>query len=581
MFPQYVRLSSRQLLTTLLLAGAALSACSGDDDKLLDADVIGPGGARVELVFGVGRIDLVRGTPMAQPPTELGLPSDLGDDLRWELIDRNGVKLAEGSAPDSRLVSFEPQAGETAMPKMKAPSGQLTLELPDAAGTLRLFDSAGILLGELAIDRLAEPYSADGWTGKADIDWTTDLIGQPTLISGDGATERRFNLLFVPEGYTEAELPKFEQDLATMWGGVATTDVYKDHLNLINVWRQNIKSAESGVSDPRGNANKDTAFNTTFGDDISTVRRCLWPSSNWSSITNASINRLKQTVNADVVIVIANTNEWAGCATPGFIVQSVPSSGGDTVLAHELGHALFGLADEYEESGRSCRSAPNVTTNLSVIPWRDMILPNTPIPTTYDNSSNLPDGYRTVGAWQGGGYCATGAWRPAYSCKMRSSYDNFCPVCARVATTKLEAMGGGTGGGTCSAAPAVAAVASTDDGNKPKNVLDNNIDTRWSANGNGQWITLDAGNERKFSAIDIAWYKGDRRASNYVISVSSDGTSFSAVASGRSSGDTNYKERVTFVPVTARYIRITVNGNTDNSWASITEAIPCALPSGS
>src|SRR5690348_14520945 len=35
--------------------------------------------------------------------------------------------------------------------------------------------------------------------------------------------------------------------------------------------------------------------------------------------------------------------------------------------------------------------------------------------------------------------------------------------------------------------------ASTDDGNIPQNTLDNNLATRWSAQGDGQWIQYDLG----------------------------------------------------------------------------------------
>src|SRR5262249_51963153 len=35
--------------------------------------------------------------------------------------------------------------------------------------------------------------------------------------------------------------------------------------------------------------------------------------------------------------------------------------------------------------------------------------------------------------------------------------------------------------------------ASANDGNVPSNAVDNNLDTRWSANGDGQWLQLDLG----------------------------------------------------------------------------------------
>src|SRR5438034_8217740 len=41
--------------------------------------------------------------------------------------------------------------------------------------------------------------------------------------------------------------------------------------------------------------------------------------------------------------------------------------------------------------------------------------------------------------------------------------------------------------------PVASVVASGDDGNIPQNTLDNNLATRWSASGDGQWIRYDLG----------------------------------------------------------------------------------------
>ena len=55
------------------------------------------------------------------------------------------------------------------------------------------------------------------------------------------------------------------------------------------------------------------------------------------------------------------------------------------------------------------------------------------------------------------------------------------------------------------------------------NVLDDNLDTRWSNNGVGSWIQLDLGINNKVCDISIAWYKGNERQNNFVISTSNDG----------------------------------------------------------
>src|SRR6266571_7243868 len=109
------------------------------------------------------------------------------------------------------------------------------------------------------------------------------------------------------------------------------------------------------------------------------------------------------------------------------------------------------------------------------------------------------------------------------------------------------------------------------DGNVPANVLDNNLNTRWSNLGVGSFIQADLGGEKTICSVDIAWYRGNLRVNNFVISVSSDGTSFTNVFTGKSSGTTLSAEKYAFPSVTASFVRITVKGNTENNWASITE----------
>jgi len=103
------------------------------------------------------------------------------------------------------------------------------------------------------------------------------------------------------------------------------------------------------------------------------------------------------------------------------------------------------------------------------------------------------------------------------------------------------------------------------------NVLDDSLDTRWSNNGVGSWIQLDLGTSNKICDISIAWYKGNERQNNFVISTSNDGIKFTNVLSSKSSGSTLNPEKYDIADTNARYIRITVNGNTLNSYASITE----------
>ncbi|WP_179232983.1 discoidin domain-containing protein [Paenibacillus rigui] len=119
--------------------------------------------------------------------------------------------------------------------------------------------------------------------------------------------------------------------------------------------------------------------------------------------------------------------------------------------------------------------------------------------------------------------------------------------------------------------PGTSVTASSDDGNVPANTVDGSLSTRWSANGDGQWIRYDLGPSKTVDRIKISWYQGDVRSSSFQIEVSADGTSWTTVYTGASSGSTLNLETVDIADQSARYVRIVGHGNTVNTWNSITE----------
>src|SRR6266516_3278786 len=109
--------------------------------------------------------------------------------------------------------------------------------------------------------------------------------------------------------------------------------------------------------------------------------------------------------------------------------------------------------------------------------------------------------------------------------------------------------------------PATSVVASANDGNLPQNTLDNTLATRWSAQGDGQWIRYDLGGLAAIDHVDIAWYVGDTRIAYFDIQVSLDTVTWTKVFSGQSSGQTLQLERYAFPTTSGRYVRIVGHGN--------------------
>lgn len=119
--------------------------------------------------------------------------------------------------------------------------------------------------------------------------------------------------------------------------------------------------------------------------------------------------------------------------------------------------------------------------------------------------------------------------------------------------------------------PVLAVTTSAQGGNGPDKTRDGNLATRWSAFGDGQWISYDLGEARSVSAVEIAFHRGDRRVVDFDVETSLDGSSWVSVLAGKSSGVTKALETFTFAETDARYLRIVGHGNSENGWNSLTE----------
>ena len=108
--------------------------------------------------------------------------------------------------------------------------------------------------------------------------------------------------------------------------------------------------------------------------------------------------------------------------------------------------------------------------------------------------------------------------------------------------------------------------------NYPENTLDGDLGTRWSAEG-VQWIKYDLCTMHTFSSVEIAFYYGNTRSSNFKLEVSADDSTWLEVFSGASSGTTTELESFDLAGVRGRYLKITGSGNSNNDWNSYTEVV--------
>lgn len=115
--------------------------------------------------------------------------------------------------------------------------------------------------------------------------------------------------------------------------------------------------------------------------------------------------------------------------------------------------------------------------------------------------------------------------------------------------------------------------ASDDDGNIAANTVDGDLETRWSADGNGKWIMYDLGINYIVEDVGIAFFKGDQRSANFEVEISTDGQTWTNVFTGNSSGEGLDIENFNINDSEARYVKIVGNGNSENNWNSFTEVV--------
>lgn len=172
-------------------------------------------------------------------------------------------------------------------------------------------------------------------------------------------------------------------------------------------------------------------------------------------------------------------------------------------------------------------------------------------------SWNYSDDFRSGAAWKTG-TCSGGPW----------TVTNLKPA-GQWVRERILTPADDFPGGTPTCEPVI---ASSDDGNVPANVLDGNLSTRWSANGNGQWIQFCLSSTSTVSGVQIAFYKGNERRGIFDILLSADAQTWTTVATGlQSSGTSLALESFPFTARSAKYVRIVGRGNTVNTWNSYTE----------
>ncbi len=245
------------------------------------------------------------------------------------------------------------------------------------------------------------------------------------------------DVVILAEGYTAAEMERFYKDAGKACENLFFYEPFKSMKNKFNIIAVASLSEDGGVSVPRKNDWRHTAFGSHF--DTFYSDRYL-TTSRVKSIHNALAG-----IPYEHIIILANTAEYGG----GGIYNSYTLTAAHhptfkPVLVHEFGHSFAGLGDEYFYEDDVATATyplnvepwePNITTLTDFSSkWEDMLSPATPVPTPQQANDKYP-----VGVYEGGGYSAKGIYRPSFDCRMRTNeYPEFCPVCQRAIRRIIE-----------------------------------------------------------------------------------------------------------------------------------------------
>ncbi len=241
-----------------------------------------------------------------------------------------------------------------------------------------------------------------------------------------------YDIVFVGDGYTQAQRGQFLKDAAAISSGLLAFGPYGDSRWLINSHALFVASNQSGADHPNQGVDVDTAFDATY--DSFGIAYLV-------TADNATIMSTVATIVPafDQLVLIVNDNAYGGSGGEVAIVSTAPES--LAILRHEVAHSIGGLADEYDHPNPNATftdAEPNVATvdHLKPLKWGHWVDDETPIPTP-DSAATGP--YAPVGAYEGARYLSEDMFRPTFNCLMRSLDMAFCPVCTEVLMLHLAA----------------------------------------------------------------------------------------------------------------------------------------------
>lgn len=289
-----------------------------------------------------------------------------------------------------------------------------------------------------------------------------------TQILNSGPPGTKINIAVLGDGFAAADQTLYNNKVQEfLLDGVFGHDYFYEDKQAFNIYRVNLISAQSGVSQRVYNEHgtpddgsddtitSTTIKNTSLGYIFSGSWAHCWLESGANTSTLVHNALTTWVPDYHLVVIFLNEPRYGGCGGGGF--QIVPLGITWPVLAHEFGHGLGALADEYCTSRNYTGGEPgaaNITKNnvRATLKWKNFVSPATPVPTGVGSCAGYTGGAKPAGwsddqdagLFEGGGTYGTGIYRPVINCRMKGNSPPYCPVCYTEMKKKQDSKMGRT-----------------------------------------------------------------------------------------------------------------------------------------
>ena len=295
---------------------------------------------------------------------------------------------------------------------------------------------------------------------------------RPIAIRNGGPSPNKVDLLILGDGYTQADMKKFEADARRLSDRLFAVSPFRGRAGDFNVWAMAVPTQEAGISRPSTGVHHASALGTRY-DIFGSERYVL-------TLDNRALRDIAQYAPYEFIEILVNNDTYGGGGIFGqFSTAAAGNDWANYLFVHEFGHHFAGLADEYYTSPVAYQSSdarmepwePNATAlrDPKQLKWNRHVKAGTPLPTPWPKAeyeeyarayqkrraalraANRPESEMSalfredlehtrelfakarhrhdVGAFEGANYEASGYYRPAMQCIMFDRSEEFCKVC--------------------------------------------------------------------------------------------------------------------------------------------------------